>query len=178
MKSPFSQNPPNDPPAVYHHGIERIVSGGQTGVDRAALDVAIRLGVPHGGWCPRGRLAEDGTIARRYRLTESESPDYAVRTQWNVRDSDGTLILYWQRLQGGTWLTYRHARQMGKPVLRVRLDRPYDVLYTATWLHHHGIDILNVAGPRASNFPQIYDLAHGFLVELFTTPCTWCEAST
>ena len=71
---------------------ERIVSGGQTGADRAALDWAIERGIPHGGWCPRGRRAEDGRIDRRYALRETPAHDYQQRTRWNVRDSDGTLI--------------------------------------------------------------------------------------
>ena len=73
----------------------RIISGGQTGVDRGALEAAIALGIPHGGWCPLGRSAEDGVIPARYQLQETDSPQYAVRTEWNVRDADGTLILSW-----------------------------------------------------------------------------------
>ncbi len=92
----------------------RIVSGGQTGVDRAALDVAIALGIEHGGWCPRGRLAEDGTIPARYLLRETSSSEYAVRTEQNVIDSDGTLVIYYQRLQRGSLLTYRLAKEHGK----------------------------------------------------------------
>src|SRR6266498_3663785 len=92
----------------------RIVSGGQTGADRAALDWALAHGVPHGGWCPRGRKAEDGTIARLYLLTETPADSYAPRTEWNVRDSDGTAILSLsQTLTGGSRKTAELARQYG-----------------------------------------------------------------
>lgn len=93
----------NDPTAW--RGVRRIVSGGQTGVDRAALDVAMQLSIEHGGWCPRGRLAEDGTIPSRYDLRETRSAKYHVRTERNVVDSDATLILYRKSLTGGTLLT-------------------------------------------------------------------------
>lgn len=81
--------------------IAEIRSGGQTGVDRAALNVAIRLGIPCGGWCPQGRLAEDGRIPLCYPLRETPTAEYAERTMWNVRDSDGTLILTWGEPAGG-----------------------------------------------------------------------------
>ena len=82
--------------------VEKIVSGGQTGVDRAALDVALELGIPCGGWCPRGRRAEDGALSARYPLMETPSDDYVQRTTWNIRDSDGTLILTRGEPTGGT----------------------------------------------------------------------------
>src|SRR5688572_12994856 len=91
--------------------VQRIVSGGQTGVDRGALDAAIALGIEHGGWCPRGRLAEDGQIPRRYQLTETKTSKYRERTERNVLDSDGTLILFRALLSGGTELTRRLAVQ-------------------------------------------------------------------
>lgn len=89
----------------------KIISGGQTGVDRAALDAALQLGIPCGGWCPKGRKAKDGPIPDRYPLKETESGSYPVRTEMNVRDSDGTLILTWGRPTGGTALTVRLARR-------------------------------------------------------------------
>ena len=147
-------------------GVERIVSGGQTGVDRGALDAAIALGLPHGGWCPRNRIAEDGTIDERYRLREHASSDYADRTAQNVIDSDGTLILYRERLQGGTLLTHRLARRHGKPSMRVRLDRviPYDAI--AHWLAVHEIRVLNVAGPRGSSHPGIQEQARDVVTRI------------
>lgn len=135
--------------------VQRIVSGGQTGVDRGALDAAIALSIPHGGWCPRGRLAEDGCIPMRYQLCETEAVEYAVRTERNVIDSCGTLVLFNGRLQRGTLLTYRLAKKHLRPVLRVRLDIAIDVTNIQEWLIDNRIEILNVAGPRASSAPGI-----------------------
>ena len=106
--------------------LERVVSGGQTGVDRAALDAAIAVGLEHGGWCPRGRLAEDGVIPSEYQLRETWSADYPVRTEQNVRDSDGTLILGHGPLQGGTDLTWRMAKRHAKPCFVVDLSQAGD----------------------------------------------------
>ena len=146
--------------------IERIVSGGQTGVDRAALDVAIELGVACGGWCPRRRKAEDGPIGARYPLQETPSAAYAVRTEWNVRDSDGTLILTAGEPVGGTALTRSLAAEMGKPCLTVDLDRADHVATVTEWVAEHQIKILNVAGPRESTLPGIYLRAAEFLRRL------------
>ena len=150
--------------------IERIVSGGQTGVDRAALDVAIELGVACGGWCPRRRKAEDGPIGARYPLQETPSAAYAVRTDWNVRDSDGTLILTAGEPVGGTALTRSLAAEMGKPCLTVDLDSDADAATVAEWVAEHQIKILNVAGPRESTLPGIYDRAGDFLRRLLEAP--------
>src|SRR5947209_12411896 len=95
----------------------KIVSGGQTGVDRAALDVALELGLPCGGWCPKGRLAEDGVVPDRYPLDEAPTASYPERTRLNVRDSDATLVLSWGAPQGGTLLTVRACQGQGKPHL-------------------------------------------------------------
>ncbi len=148
--------------------VTRIVSGGQTGVDRAALDVAIELGIEHGGWCPRGRLAEDGRIAACYQLQETEASEYSVRTERNVIDSDGTLILYRFRLQRGTLLTNRLAQSHGKPLLRVRLDRAIDLSAIQRWLFDAKIHALNVAGPRESSQPGIALQAAQLLRRLLT----------
>ena len=152
------------------HGITKIVSGGQTGVDRAALDVAIELGIEHGGWCPRGRRAEDGIIASKYQVTETSSSDYAVRTQMNVQESDGTLILYRERLQGGTLLTHRLAKQHDKPILRIRIDRSVNYAQIVDWLKAHCISTLNVAGPRGSSHPELQQQAKSVLLNLFADP--------
>ena len=135
--------------------VRRIVSGGQTGVDRGALDAAIAVGVDHGGWCPKGRLAEDGRIPARYRLRETDSPAYPQRTERNVVDSDGTLILYRRPLQGGTELTRRLARRHRKPCLLVDLTREFDARRVVAWIRRHRIQVLNVAGPRESSAPGI-----------------------
>ncbi len=150
--------------------LKRIVSGGQTGVDRAALDIAIELGIAHGGWCPRGRTAEDGPIPVRYDLRETEASEYSVRTERNVIDSDGTLILYRDRLQRGTLLTNRLAQSHGKPLMRVRLDRPVQIEAIQQWLCDESIQTLNVAGPRESSQPGIGAEAIVLLRRVFTTP--------
>lgn len=150
-------------------GLNKIVSGGQTGVDRAALDAAIASNVPHGGWCPKGRLAEDGPIADKYQLIEHASSEYADRTRQNVIDSDGTLILYRRRMTGGTSLTNRIARERGRPLLRVRLDIAVDYGKIANWIAENSIEVLNVAGPRGSTNPGLYDDAFDVLCKLFAT---------
>ncbi len=146
--------------------LEAVVSGGQTGVDRAALDVALELGIPADGWCPKGRRAEDGAIPPYYPLREADSPDYAQRTRLNVRDSDGTLILHRGALSGGTALTLRFARELDKPVLTVDLDRPPASEAVHEWLCRHHIRTLNVAGPRESGSPGIHRKAACFLKKL------------
>ena len=136
----------------------KIVSGGQTGADRAALDWAIARGLPHGGWCPRGRRAEDGKIARRYRLVETPSESYIQRTEWNVRDSDGTVILSLSRtLTGGSSKTAEIAGQRGKPWLHLPRDASAGDAgeRLRRFVRQHGIRVLNVAGPRASAEPDI-----------------------
>jgi len=143
--------------------LDRIVSGGQTGVDRAGLDVAIELGMQHGGWCPRGRRAEDGRISECYDLRETESSDYAVRTEQNVLDSDGTLVLYLSELRGGTELTYRMTQKHGRPSMLVDLGAPVSVDVVRQWIAGEGIRVLNVAGPRASQSEGIYELARAYL---------------
>lgn len=141
----------------------KIVSGGQTGVDRAALDAAIALGLDHGGWCPRGRLAEDGRIPDRYRLNETDSPEYRDRTEQNVLDSDATLILCRGQLSGGTELTLHLVRHHGRAHLVVDLDEPPSPREVRHWLQAHRVQVLNVAGPRESQSPGIAAAAREFL---------------
>jgi hypothetical protein len=145
----------------------KVISGGQTGVDRGALDAAIALGIAHGGWCPRGRLAEDGRIPDRYQLVETDSPDYAVRTEQNVVDSDATLILCRGPLSGGTELTLRLARQHRRLCLVIDLDRPPQPEEVRRWLRDHRVEVLNVAGPRESQSPGIAARAGEFIAEVF-----------
>jgi hypothetical protein len=147
----------------------RVISGGQTGVDRAALDTAIALGIDHGGWCPRGRLAEDGRIADRYQLVETASPEYAVRTEQNVIDSEGTLILYRRALRGGTELTYRLALKHARPHLLIDLETEPDPADAREWIHANNISILNVAGPRESSAPGIARQSQHFLERVLAT---------
>jgi hypothetical protein len=141
----------------------KIISGGQTGVDRAALDVAIALGIPHGGWCPRGRLAEDGRIPARYELRETDSPGYPVRTEQNVLDADATLIVCRGEPAGGTALTRLLAERQGRPCLVVDLDNPPEWPIVRRWLQEHGVKVLNIAGPRESQAPGIAEQAREFL---------------
>jgi hypothetical protein len=141
----------------------RIVSGGQTGVDRAALDVALRLGIPCGGWCPRGRRAEDGRIPSRYPLVETPAARYPQRTEWNVRDSDGTVVLHAGRPRGGTALTLRLLARQRKPALRLDLDESPQPRALAEWIAREGIRVLNVAGPRESECRGLGGRAARFL---------------
>lgn len=146
---------------------KQIVSGGQTGVDRAALDAAIASGVPHGGWCPQGRRAEDGEIDARYQLQETSTSAYPQRTEKNVVDSDGTLILYCRTISGGTELTARLAERHGRPVLLIDLrdtsDTTSKVVQLKQWLEQHMVAKLNIAGPRESTSPGVSQLAASFL---------------
>ncbi|MDX1488399.1 MAG: putative molybdenum carrier protein [Acidiferrobacterales bacterium] len=141
----------------------RIISGGQTGVDRAALDIAIELGIPCGGWCPHGRKAEDGVIPAIYPLTETSSAEYAPRTARNVYDADATLILACGPPTGGTALTVEIARRAELPCLIVDLEQPPAQCEVRRWLKRHATGTLNVAGPRESGCPGIYDKALAFL---------------
>lgn len=146
--------------------IQRIVSGGQTGVDRAALDVALLLDIPCGGWCPRGRKAEDGTIGERYPLQETQSSDYRQRTAANVLASDGTLILHTGRVIGGTAFTVRTAKRAPRPCFIVDLETSPPYSTVLTWIRNQRIRVLNVAGPRESQARGIYRQARRWLYGL------------
>ncbi len=170
--------------------VERIISGGQTGVDRAALDAALEKNFPCGGWCPLGRKAEDGTIPARYPLKETDSPDYEERTERNVAEADGTLALTRGEPTGGTAFTIAIARGYGKPCLVLDLDTTFHCnqvkernggrgLHSAlesmdvtlpitiqTWLRENNIRVLNVAGPRESTNLGIYKMAKALLEKI------------
>lgn len=135
----------------------KIVSGGQTGADLAALDWAIEAGFSHGGWCPKGRRTEDGVLADSYALKETPGKSYLVRTEWNVRDSDATVIFTMDdRLDGGSKHTATFAERLGKPWLHMRPT--VHPRYLAAFVEKHRALVLNVAGKRASSAPLIYDL--------------------
>jgi len=147
--------------------VEKIVSGGQTGVDRAALDFALDVGLACGGWCPQGRLSEDGAIEARYPLLETPSADYSVRTRQNVLDSDGTMILNIGALTGGTAHTVRCAQDLERPYIVIQLEQVVNPESVVQWLNREEVRVLNVAGPRASKEPRVYELARRFLEALF-----------
>lgn len=147
------------------HPVRTLLSGGQTGVDRAALDAAVAVGIRTGGWCPRGRRAEDGAISSRYPLRETPSDAYEERTTWNVRDSEATLILHAGALRGGTAFTAEEAQRLGRPLLSVDL-REVTIEIVRVWLAEHAVTVLNVAGPRESEAPGIYARARPFMERL------------
>jgi len=143
-----------------------VVSGGQSGVDRAALDAARLEGLATGGWCPRGRRAEDGRIAEHYRLSETPLARAIQRTLWNVRDSEATLILSPGRPRGGTLLTLRAAAGR-RPCLLLAPQARGAHRRALAFLRRHRVRRLNVAGPRESEAPGIYEAAWRFLAALF-----------
>ncbi len=145
---------------------KKVLSGGQTGGDRAALDWAIQNNIPHGGWCPKGRRAEDGVIPNRYVLQETESEGYMQRTKRNIRDSDATLIISLKaELTGGSKFTYEYARRIAKPWLHVQPDSKWHEQIKA-FFETNMIQILNVAGPRNSIAPNIEQFVNTVLDEV------------
>lgn len=143
--------------------LRKIISGGQTGVDRAALDVAQELQLERGGWCPLGRLAEDGVIPNKYPLRETATANYAERTELNVRESEATLILTLGAPIGGTLYTLECAARLQKPYLVVDLALPAKPDAVRRWIADNRIAVLNVAGPRQSQSLEGYRLASRFL---------------
>jgi len=140
--------------------LKKMISGGQTGVDRAALDAAMRLGLPHGGWVPKGRLAEDGPVPSYYQLEEMPTEDYAARTEKNVMESEGTLLITRGTPTGGSDYTRKMALKHGRQLLHIDLtlgQRASDAAsLIAAWIEMNRIETLNVAGSRASGDPAIY----------------------
>ena len=151
----------------------KIVSGGQTGADRAALDWAIKRGNPQGGWCPKGRKAEDGPIDIHYQLNETPRADYLQRTEWNVRDSDGTVIFsIAESLSGGSKKTVEFAKRHSKPVLHVSKANgiPAAAEMLRRFCEQHSIGVLNVAGPRASKEPDVAAFVNDVLERTWPSP--------
>lgn len=159
--------------------LSKIISGGQTGVDRAALEVALFLEIPHGGWCPKGRRSEDGPISEMFDLVETSSFNYAVRTEKNVVQSDGTLILYRNVITRGTGLTVQYAKRHNRPYLCIDIPVQTDqddigdvddegieaaAQEILQWLADQNINVLNVAGPRESTTPNINSQSHTLLL--------------
>lgn len=153
--------------------IEKIISGGQTGVDRAALDAAIHIDISFGGWCPRGRIDEEGIIPEKYNVLQeisgnfnNEKENYNTRTKYNIRDSDATLILVPKmplppEIKDGTILTIVEVQKQNKPYLIIDLSEALrnNVEHIINWINQKNIKILNVAGPRESSNPGIYQLS-------------------
>jgi len=140
--------------------IQKIISGGQTGADRAGLDVAIEFNIPHGGWVPKGRKTEIGRLPDKYQLREMDTASYPKRTEQNVLDSEGTLIISHGKLNGGSALTRNLAKKHGRPWIHIDMDAlsvPDAKKITYAWIHRNNISVLNVAGPRGSKNPKIYD---------------------
>jgi hypothetical protein len=148
--------------------LDKVVSGGQTGADRAGLDAAMEAGIPVGGYCPKGRLAEDGTVPDRYPLTELAKGGYPARTEKNVVESDGTLILNMGKLTGGTKLTAECARKHSKPLLIIPIDGQPSAKGVITWISENNLRILNVAGPRESKCLGLQARSVAFLREVFS----------
>ena len=151
----------------------KIISGGQTGVDRAALDVALQHGIACGGWCPSGRLDEYGKIPARYPVQELRHGDYWARTRQNVSDSHGTVIIYDRQLSGGSAETVRFCRELNRPhqlidASAVSAETAADLI--RDFLAKHKIDILNIAGPRQSQWPEGYDYVVRTLEKLIGKP--------
>jgi hypothetical protein len=160
----------NDDDPHARIAVRCIVSGGQTGVDRAALDFAIERGIGHGGWVPKGRRAEDGPLAAVYRMAETKSSAYSQRTRKNVLDSDATLIIHEGELSGGTSLTAGYARRSGKLLLLIDLAKTTiadGARETRKWLLENPVSILNVAGPRASQNPEIHGKTRALLEKVW-----------
>jgi putative molybdenum carrier protein len=152
----------------------KIISGGQTGVDRAALDVALKHSIDCGGWCPAGRLDEIGRIPDRYPLKELEHGGFTERTLQNVKDSDGTVIMYSVQLSGGTEQTVGFCVEQERPHQLIDVAKISTEKATASiadFVREHKIDILNVAGPRQSEWPEGYDYAFRVL-EVFVNSIT------
>jgi len=145
----------------------KIISGGQTGVDRAALDFALQNNMPCGGWCPKGRFGEDGIIADKYPMKETSSSDSKERTEKNIMDSDATLIIFNHKFDSGTKLTYELCMKYHKPILQINLNDNIKSDKISQWICDHHIKILNIAGPRESNSPGIYNKTLNILNYLF-----------
>ena len=140
--------------------LKKIISGGQTGADQGALDAAIKYSFPHGGWIPKGRMTEDGRLPDNYKLEEMPTSSYSKRTEQNITDSDGTVIISHGKLTGGSKLTKKLAEKHKRPFLHINFDETPAFLAASeinAWINENNIEILNVAGSRASKDPKIYE---------------------
>jgi len=150
--------------------LNKIISGGQTGVDSAALDFALQNNVECGGWCPKGRKAEDGMINIRYPLKETKTKNYNERTEKNVLLGDGTILFYHKEMDEGTLLTASFCVKWKKPILKIDLNKDQKPSVIKRWIKQNNIQALNIAGPRESTSPGIYKITYEFLkLRLLTT---------
>lgn len=156
--------------------LERIISGGQTGADQGGLDAAIRLGCPHGGWCPAGRRSEDGPISLKYQLQEHAEWAYPPRTRQNIQESDGTLIFTAGEPTGGSKLTASLCKELCKPCLHVDvglisgkvLDPDVAVDQIIDFIDVYGLKTINVAGSRESTVPGLQAMVAHLMWEVMT----------
>jgi hypothetical protein len=159
----------------------KVISGGQTGVDQAALQAAIDSDIKHGGWCPPARVCEIGKIPERYHLIETpDDRDLSAleiprsqRTIWNVRDSDGVLVLWDKKVtelqsDKGTKLALETANNLGKPFLIIDVSKKVSVTVITNWISSTNIEVLNVAGPSENTSPGIYDRVYEVMQEILT----------
>ncbi|MCF8297844.1 MAG: putative molybdenum carrier protein [Saprospiraceae bacterium] len=146
--------------------ITKIISGAQTGVDLAALDFAIQNDIPCGGWCPKGRINESGIIPEKYPLAETKTSDYSERTEMNIKDSDGTLVLFSVNIDEGTKYTLKRAMELQKPFYSIDISSEPEIDSLMQWIRIYNIKTLNIAGARESNYPGIYKRAYKFLEKL------------
>ncbi len=149
--------------------LSKIISGGQTGVDRAALDAAIMLNIPTGGFCPKGRRAEDGIIPDKYELHETTNIKYSERTKQNIQHSQGTLILYWDTITNGSLTTLEYCKTFNKPHFKVDMNKTpnYQIEKIDYWIQSNQIKTLNIAGPREDG-SDIYTHANNYLIHLLS----------
>lgn len=150
--------------------VVNIISGGQTGAERGALDAAIEMSIAHGGLCAKGRKSEDGMVPAKYQVKDAASPDYSDRTEANVAEACGTLICTFGRLGGASKQVWEHARKHGKPALHLDLNAEatdYAVKRVREWLNQHSVRVLNVAGSRESESAGLHGAVKDLLTRVF-----------
>ena len=149
----------------------KVISGGQTGADRAGLDAALHFSIPHGGWCPKGRRSEDGPISKRYKLQETEESGYVMRTIFNAEEADGTIIFAYNPNSPGTRCTVQALDEADRPYILLDLNGvPIEeaITYVVDFIRRFQVEVLNIAGNRESSAPGITDQVRRILLEAFS----------